>query len=175
MRYLVRVLVFAGVLAAAGASGLEAQARKFFSVGGGLTMPTGDFKNEEEAKNGWMTGVALGTGIGSGNLFVMGSGFYGKSGSDHDEDETHTLTGGTLNLGLMSRGEMARVYGYVGGGLQNYKNNEHEEENGTSALGTAAVGVSVGRGSTRLWVQGGLALNKTASYIPVSAGVSIGF
>jgi hypothetical protein len=175
MRQLSRVFAVAGVLVLAGSVGLEAQARKFVSIGGGLTMPTGDFKNDEEAKSGWMTGAAFGTGIGSGNLFVMASGFYGKNGSDHDEDETSTLAGGTVNLGVMSRGEMARIYGYVGGGLQNYSNNEHQEENGTSVLGNAAVGVNIGRGNTRFWVQGGLAMNKTASYIPVLAGISFGF
>lgn len=175
MLKVVRLMAVAGALMLVASTAAEAQGRKFFSLGGGMTMPTGDFKNDEEAKTGWMTGAALGTGVGSGNLFVMASGFYGKNGSDHDEDETSTLTGGTLNLGLMSRGEMARIYGYVGGGLQNFKNNEHEEDNGTSVLGTAAVGLSIGRGSTRFWVQGGLAMNKTASYIPVMAGVSIGF
>lgn len=175
MRPLFRVLTMAGLLTIVGSVGLEAQSRKWFSFGGGLTVPTGDFKNEEEAKSGWITGAALGTGIGSGNLFVMANGFYGKSGSNHDADESSTLTGGSVNLGVMSRGEMARIYGYVGGGLQNYSNNEHQEENGTSALGNVAVGLSIGRASTRFWVQGGLAMNKTASYIPVMAGVSIGF
>lgn len=175
MRPLSRVFAVAGLLVLAGSVGLEAQSRKFVSLGGGLTMPTGDFKNEEEAKSGWMTGAALGTGIGSGNLFVMASGFYGKNGSDHAEDETTTLTGGTLNVGLMSGGEMVRLYGYAGAGLQHYKNNEHLEDNGTSVLGNAAVGLNIGRGTTRFWVQGGLAMNTTASYIPVLAGISIGF
>lgn len=175
MLRLFRVFAVAGLLVFAGSVSLEAQSRKFVSIGGGLTMPTGDFKNAEEAKSGWMTGAALGTGVGAGNLFVMASGFYGKSGSDHDADETHTLTGGTLNLGMTSPGEMMRVYGYVGAGLQNYKNNEHLEDNGTSVLGNAAVGLNFGRGTTRFWVQGGLALNKTASYIPVLAGISFGF
>ncbi len=175
MRPLSRVFAVAGLLVLAGSVGLEAQSRKFVSLGGGLTMPTGDFKNDEEAKSGWMTGAALGTGIGSGNLFVMASGFYGKNGSDHAEGETTTLTGGTLNVGLMSGGDMVRLYGYAGAGLQNYSNNEHQEENGTSALGNVAVGLSIGRASTRFWFQGGLAMNKTASYIPVLAGISFGF
>lgn len=175
MRKVVRLMAVTGALVLAASTAAEAQGRKWFSVGGGMTMPTGDFKNEKDAKNGWMTGAALGTGIGSGNLFVMAKGFYGKNDSDHHEGETMTLAGGSLNLGLMSRGEMARIYGYVGGGLQSYTNNEHEEDNATGVLGNAAVGLSVGRGATRFWVQGGLAMNKTASYIPVMAGISIGF
>lgn len=168
-------LIALALLVGLTASPAEAQARRFISLGAGLTMPTGDFKNEEEAKSGWMGGFAVGTGLGSGNLFVMASGFYGKNGSDHDEDETITLSGGTVNLGAMSRGASARVYGYVGGGFQNLNNNEHEEDNGTSALGTAAVGLSLGRAATRFWIQAGLAMNKSASYMPVMAGVSFGF
>jgi hypothetical protein len=189
MNHIVRGAALAALFIVAGTSGAQAQeaveSRKFFSVGAGATVPFGDFK--EEAKTGFLTGLGFGSGIGSGNLFLLGTGFYGKNNvaegedDDHGQDEhgedTFSLLGGSVNLGLMGSGEAVRPYGYVGLGMQRVeqKGEDHSDGAENEAFGNAVVGLSIGRGNTRFWIQGGAVLGGEHTYIPISAGVSIGF
>ncbi len=189
MNHFVRGAALAALLIVAGTSGAQAQAttesRKFFSFGAGASVPFGDFK--EEAKTGFLTGLGFGSGIGSGNLFVLGTGFYGKNGMAEHEDDDHghddhaedsfSLLGGALNLGLMGKGEAARPYGYVGLGMQRVqqKGEDHSHGAESEVFGNAVAGLSIGRGNTRFWIQGGAVLGGEHTYMPISAGVSIGF
>lgn len=168
-------LVIGGLTLAAGS--LSAQGRRFVSVGAGATIPTGDYG--EYARTGWLGAAAVGTGVGSGNVFVMGSAFYGRNSHEGTDAGSTSLYGALGHVGLMGPGEAARLYGYVGGGLQVHKYNAPDAlgdygDSETQAMGTAAVGVSVGRSATRFWVQGGIAVGDT-SYLHVLAGVSVGF
>lgn len=189
MNHIVRGAALAALIVVAGTTGAHAQeateSRKFFSFGAGATVPFGDFK--EEAKTGFLTGVGFGSGIGSGNLFLLGTGFYGKNGMAEHEDDDHghddhgedtfSLLGGALNLGLMGSGEALRPYGYVGLGMQRVeqKGEDHDHGAENEAFGNAVVGLSIGRGNTRFWIQGGAVLGGEHTYMPISAGVSIGF
>lgn len=184
MKYIGRGAALAAMLVVVGTSGATAQeapeaagARKFFTVGAGATLPLGDFK--DEGKTGFLTGVGLGSGIGSGNLFVLGSVFYGRNGVSEEGhgDDYFALRGGTVNLGLMGSGVSVRPYGYVGFGVQRVeeKGEDHSHGAENETFGNAAVGLSFGRDSARFWVQGGAVLGGEHSYMPVSAGVSVGF
>lgn len=184
MKCIARGAALAALLLAAGTHGVSAQEareeagpRRFFTVGAGATLPLGEFK--DEGKAGFLTGVGIGSGIGSGNLFLLGSAFYGRNGVSEEghEDDYFALRGGTVNLGLMGSGEGVRPYGYVGLGVQRVeeKGEDHSHGAENETFGNAAVGLSFGRGSTRVWVQGGAVLGGEHAYLPVSAGVSIGF
>lgn len=181
MNHVVRGAALAVLFIVAGTSQAQAQeeaaSRKFFSFGAGATVPLGDFK--EEAKTGFLTGLGFGSGIGSGNLFLLGTGFYGKNGVNEEGhgDDYFALLGGTVNLGLMGSGEGARPYGYLGLGMQRVeeKGEGHSHGAENEAFGNAVVGLSLGRGNTRFWIQGGAVLGGEHTYIPLSAGVSIGF
>jgi len=181
MNHFVRGAALAALLVVAGAAGAHAQeapeSRKFFSFGAGATVPFGDFK--EEAKTGFLTGLGFGSAVGSGNLFLLGTGFYGRNGVSEEghEDDYFALLGGTLNLGLMGSGEAVRPYGYVGLGMQRVeeKGEDHSHGAESEAFGNAVVGLSIGRGNTRFWIQGGAVLGGEHTYMPISAGVSIGF
>lgn len=185
MPRLVRVLALA-LLALVMVTTLgAAQATKFFYLGGGATIPTGDFKDfgaGDGAKTGFMADVGIGTSVGSsGRVFAFADVFYGKNNHD-TADESTTLTGGGVNIGIQSSGTAARVYGYVGAGLQSHKYNPAagESDSETKGFGRGAVGVSLGSGKTTFWaeigmVQGFGADDGNTTYLPLLAGVSIGW
>lgn len=158
-----------------------AQSTKYVYLGGGLTMPSGDFK--DFAKTGWVADVGLGTSLGSsGRVFGFVDVFYGKNDHDTDGDST-TLMGGGANIGIQSTGSSARVYGYAGLGMQNHKFNTDgvgDGESETKPFGRGAVGISLGSGNTTFWaevgmVQGFGADNGNTAYLPIMAGISIGW
>ena len=180
MNHIVRGAALAALLVVAGTSGVQAQQaeepRNFFSFGAGATVPVGDFK--EEAKTGFMTGLGFGAGI-TGNLFVLGTGFYGRNGVNEEghADDYYKLLGGTVNLGLSGSGESVRPYGYAGVGMQRVeeKGEDHTHGAENELFGNAAVGLSFGRGNARFWIQSGAVFGREHSYVPLSAGVSIWF
>lgn len=172
-------LTGAGVLVALVAGDAAAQGRTFLSLGAGATIPTSDYG--DYAKTGWMGGLGVGTAVGSGNMFVMASGFFGKNSHEGEDNSSTTLMGGGANIGMMSSGERARLYGYVGGGLQNHKYNPSGDDEGDSEAKPYAngwVGVSLGSAKARPWIQGGMVMGlggEKTSYFGVMAGISIGW
>lgn len=181
MIHTARGAALAALLVITGTSVANAQEvpekRRFVSLGAGATVPFSDFG--EEGKTGFHTGLGVGSGIGSGKLFVLGTGFYGRNGvaEEGHEDDFFALLGGTLNLGLMGSGEVVRPYGYLGLGVQRVeeKGEAHSHGSENEAFGNVALGLSIGRGNTRFWIQGGAVLGGEHTYVPLSAGFSIGF
>lgn len=175
MRRMLRLVgaVMVAMLALSQAS--AAQTTKFFAIGGGLTVPTGDYK--DYAKTGWVADAALGTNIGSsGKVFGFVDVFYGKNDHDTDGDST-TLMGGGANIGIQSTGSSARVYGYAGIGMQNHKFNSDgagDGESDSQVFGRGAVGISLGSGRTTFWAEVGMIQGDTA-YLPIMAGISFGW
>lgn len=175
----VRVLGAIPMAAAVISGDASAQGSKYLYLGGGATMPIGGYK--EFAKTGWMGSVGLGTSLGSGNMFGFVDGFYGENSHDDVEDESTTLIGGGVNLGLRSAGS-THFYGYVGAGMQNHKYNPAEGEGGseTKPYGRAAVGIGAGSGTVSFWAEVGVLQGfggdgGNTAYLPILAGSSIGW
>lgn len=180
MSRMVHVLALAVLVSWAGAGSAAAQ-NKFLFLGGGLTMPSGDYK--EYAESGFMAGAGVGTSIGSsGKVFGFVDGFYGKNNHDF-EGESTTLMGGGVNVGVQSTGSSARVYGYAGLGMQNHKYNPAGGGDGgseTKPFGRAAVGISLGSGKVTFWAEAGMLQgfggdDGNTAYMPILAGISIGW
>lgn len=164
-----------------GSSTALAQASKFLYVGGGLTMPSGDYK--EYAKSGFLADVGLGTNVGSsGKMFAFVDIIYGKNNHD-DEGDSTTLMGGGANIGIQSTGSSARIYGYAGAGMQQHKYNPSGGGDGgseTKPYGRGAIGVSLGSGNTTFWAEVGMIQgfggdDGNTGYMPIIAGISIGW
>jgi hypothetical protein len=163
----------------------QAQAGKYLYVGGGATLPMGDYKDfggGDGAKTGFMADVGLGTNLGSsGKMFGFVDMFYGKNSHDTD-DESTTLIGGGANIGMQTSGTSSRLYGYVGGGLQSHKYNAAGGVDGgseTNPFARGALGISLGSGNTTFWLEAGYVLGfgdegAKTSYVPLLAGISIG-
>jgi hypothetical protein len=175
-RVIVAALVAALAFAAEGsAQGGETQ----LYLGGGATMPIGDYK--EFAKTGWMASVGLGRTFGSGSVFGFVDGFYGKN-SHETEDESTTLMGGGANIGISMVGAGPRLYGYAGLGMQNHKYNPAGGGDGgseTNPYARGAIGVSVGSGKTTFWAELGMLQGfggdgGNTAFLPIMAGISIG-
>lgn len=147
-------------------------------AGGGATMPMGDYG--DYAKTGFMADVGVGRNFGSGRVFAFADIFYGKNNHE-TEDESTTLTGGGLNIGISSTAMKARPYAYAGLGMQNHKYNPAGGGDGgseTNPYARGAVGVSIGSGKTTIWVEAGLIQgfggdDGNTGYMPVLAGISI--
>lgn len=181
MLRMVRVLSLVLSAACLTAGAAAAQASKFLYVGGGMTMPTGDYK--EYAKSGFMADVGLGTNVGSsGRVFAFADIFYGKNNHEDDDGST-TLMGGGANLGIQSSGSSTRIYGYAGLGMQQHKYNPPGGGDGgseTKPFGRGAVGISLGSGNTTFWAEIGMIQgfggdDGNTAYMPILAGISIGW
>lgn len=175
------VRVLGAVLVAATIIGAEASAQgsKYLYLGGGATIPMGDYK--EFAKTGWMGSIGLGTSLGSGNMFAFVDGFYGKNSHEGVADESTTLLGGGVNLGIRTSG-VTHLYGYAGAGMQNHKYNPAVGEGAseTKPYGRAAVGVGTGSGRVSFWAELGVLQGfggdgGNTAYLPILAGISIGW
>jgi hypothetical protein len=148
-------------------------------LGGGATVPMGDYG--DYAKTGYMASVGVGRDFGSGRVFAFVDGFYGKN-SHETEDESTTLIGGGANIGISTTGSSPRFYAYGGLGLQNHKFNPAGGGDGgseTNPYGRGAVGISLGNGSTTFWIEVGMLQGfggdgGNTGYLPLLAGVSIG-
>lgn len=91
---------------------LEAQ---FIFVGGGLTIPTGDFG--DFADTGWMTTGGFGVDIGESGLAAGVEGFYGQSSEEVGEADVDLY--GAMGFLLYRVGNPARVgpYLFAGAGI----------------------------------------------------------
>jgi hypothetical protein len=147
-------------------------------VGGGATVPIGDYK--EYAKTGFLADAGIGRTFGSGRVFAFADVFYGRN-SHETADESTTLLGGGANVGLSSTAGTVRPYAYVGLGMQNHKYNPAGGGDGgseTKPYGRGAVGLSLGSGKTTFWVEAGLIQgfggdDGNTGYLPIQAGISI--
>lgn len=187
MLRMLRVLCAVGLLTIGAVSGASAQS-KFFSVGLGATMPSGDFG--EYANTGWMASAGVGSGIGSGNMFISGNVFMGKNAHDAgdlDEDVgSTTLTGVGANVGMMTSGAM-KFYGQVGIGMMQHKYNPPEQFEGecddcsdTKMYFGGAVGALFGSGKKQFFAQAGLMSRSGdegdgTQFLTISAGLRFGF
>lgn len=146
-------------------------------AGGGATVPIGDYG--DYAKTGFLADAGVGRTFGSGRVFAFADIFYGKN-THETTDESTSLLGGGVNIGISSTASTVRPYAYAGLGMQNHKFNPAGGGDGgseTKAFGRGAVGVSLGAGKTTFWIEAGLIQGfggdgGNTGYVPIQAGVS---
>ncbi len=160
---------------------LQAQHSGFAYAGGGMTIPTGDFKNFDMAKPGWTATGGIGVNL-TKSVRVEAEGWYGSNKYNDGTGDRADLLAGLATVGYEFSPE-AKGSPYVlgGGGLMNRK---EVFATGTSASVTKpALTGGVGyvyelSKGTHLWVEGRYAHMLTtsgATIIPITAGLSFNF
>ena len=92
-----RLMIAAVILFLAGALPSLAEAQMGVFLGGGMTIPQGDYA--EYAKTGYILGGGLHTYVGESGFGLFAEGFYGSNGHDEhevDPDEKTNIYGGYI-------------------------------------------------------------------------------
>lgn len=183
----VLVLTLALLLPTAG------QAQAFLFLGGGATLPTGDFG--KYAGTGWMLGGGVGFPVGDKGLMVGAEGFYGaNSHDDYTPGEFLDGQGGSSDrtdlygaAGVVAYrfGDMAKpglyVLGLAGLMVHKYVPATGSGDSSTGFLYGAGAGVEIPLSKVNLWFEGRWQAagysegndSETTSLFGLFAGISI--
>ncbi len=157
----------------AGASAANAQ---YVFVGGGASIPIGDFK-DAGGKTGWAVQTGVGYDIGSKGLFVEAEGFYGSHGYSDSDAKTKPLTVlGAVGYSFMP-GKKVSPYVIAGAGIMSVKNSvggESHTESEFAYSGAAGLGFNLNP-TVHMWIEGRLLGTKDAKMIPVMLGFTFNF
>lgn len=175
------VLAVLAVASLAGAGSLAAQGVRF-GVGGGLLLPTGDYKNGDKA--GFLAGA-------DGTYWLAGQqiGIRLDASYSQTSEKSGVLAHKTKMIGglaevvyaFMTPSDQVRPYVLGGVGLFNVKlsaGGADTSETKVAFGGGAGVAFKIGAGSTRLFVEGRYtsvkAFDTTLPFLGVKAGVRFG-
>ena len=163
-----------GALAiSAGASRAEAQ--NFF-IGGGPTMPMGDFN--DYAKMGYILTAGLGVDIGKKGMFAEAEFWYGSNKHEFAGDKTNIMAGfGALGYSFMPA---KKVSPYILGGAGFLSHRFRSEsvpadnENESKFAYTGAFGLIFKLSpKASFWVEGRYIGSEFTKLVPLTAGFSI--
>ena len=171
-------IVGAVALLLAGFSGTaNAQARGYLQLGGGVSIPVGDFK-DAGAKTGWLGQVAGGITAPGGVLGGRISGSYIRHGVELS-DEHLRIVGAMADLTVSPKmtGKLA-PYVLAGVGFQNGKSSLAGSEGSTKFAWNAGAGLSARAGSVGVFVEGRFLSIRTegssTNVIPITVGIRLG-
>ena len=172
MRAIVGAAMLGTVLVA---GSLAAQSRGHVQLGGGVSIATGDFK-DDGAKTGWVIQVAPGIMAPSGVIGGRVNGTFAKHNFEGTTDNLRILGAmGDLLFAPRMSGK-AGVYVLAGVGFQNGKVTGAESE--TKFAWNAGAGLRLSAGSIGIYVEGRfLSINTEGgktNTIPITAGVKLG-
>jgi opacity protein-like surface antigen len=176
MKRILTSVVAAGLALAVSAHGAQAQSINF-GVGGGLTIPTGDFKTG--FKTGWHGIANIGYSM-PGGIGLRGDFYYGQNNLKSALGSGKVkLAGGLANL-TYSFGGAAMVHPYLIGGAGMF--NAKADPGGASSTKfawAAGGGLKFKAGTdSNIFVEGRYVSVSTSgsktNFIPVSAGISFG-
>jgi len=172
MRGMFGAVVVGAVLSMGLAGSASAQARGAVTLGGGVNMPIGNFK--DAVKLGWLGQVTGGVSFGDGMLGVRVDGTYGQN--------SEKGTGGGKFKILSAMGDVVvspKVQGNVGpyilagAGFANGKDGSSE----TKFAWNAGAGVHAGAGKVGFYVEARFLQVRhsdgSSNMIPITAGVRI--
>jgi len=152
---------------------------QYVFLGGGASIPNGDFK--DEAKTGWMAQAGVGYDIAAvKGLWVEAEGFYGsnKHKAPDDGDKTN-LFAGIAALGYSFTPD-SKVSPYVlaGAGILNHKfvpaTGTSESESKFAYSGAVGIGYNASS-SVHVWLEGRVLGSKSSRVIPISLGFTYNF
>ena len=183
MRGLRSVVVGAILMATVGAAPAVAQAK--FSLGGGLTLPLGDF--DEFAGTGWHGLAAIGFQPADFPVGFQIDGMYQRFGIDdvpEDFDVGFQIIQGTANIVYtFTTAEESTFHPYLIGGV-GYYNQKATGDDAGDVDSEGDIGLNGGAGfdfqlgSVGLFIEGRFhnifADDESVNFIPISAGIRLG-
>lgn len=157
----------------------QAQANPFIFIGGGITIPMGDFG--DLAKSGWMATGGFGVSVGTGKLAIGGEGYYGRNSHDGPSEDATNLIGGAAWLAYRL-GQPGRVAPYVIGSAgflaADFDPEDPADDVNTDTefawSGGAGVDIPLS-GSVSLYIEGRYMARGDVRFIPIFAGLSFSF
>lgn len=165
-----------------GAHTAEAQQGLMFGVGGGATIPLGNF--DDVAKTGWHGMAVVGYNSPSSPVGFRVDGLYGENDFDASGGKTKLAGGLASAIYAFSTGGKARPYLIGGAGLFNVKasvnvggNTVEDSETKFAAGGGLGLAFPIGSDS-RLFLEGRYVSvftdTRSTSFIPLTVGVTFG-
>lgn len=154
-----------------------AQNKPFYFLGGGLTVPTGDYGTY--AKTGWMLdgGVGVPTGA-DGKIWFGGDAMFGVNNHEGDAGDKTTLYGAHGNVGYQFVPNALSPYVYGTAGLLVHKyspgDSGFESSSDTEFAWGGAAGISAPMGGASFWVEARFVSRGDTRFIPLMVGVSFG-
>lgn len=169
----------AAVLLLLNPSAGQAQANPFIFLGGGITIPMGDF--DDAAKSGWMGTAGFGVSVGTGKLAIGAEGYYGRNSFDGPSEDAMNFVGGAAWLAYRL-GQPGRVAPYLIGSLGFLAANFDPElpandvNTDTELAWSGGAGVDIPLSSSvSLYVEGRYMGRGDIKLIPIFAGLSFSF
>lgn len=179
MKRIVSVVIAAGAVMMLATTSAHAQVS--LGVGGGVTLPLGDFK--DVAKTGWHGVANVGYDMPSG-LGVRGDFFYGQNSFKGNADGKTKLAGGLGNL--VYNFKSASVQPYVIGSI-GFMNVKGEASAGGLTFSGSETKIAFGGGAglkfkagtdSHIFVEGRYITVNTSdnnvNFIPITVGISFG-
>ena len=181
MRRLVAGLLVTGLMSAA-AVPASAQARGYVGLGGGLSIPTGDFG--DSFKMGWLGQLIAGITAPSGRFGGRIDGMYARHSLDDVDEGSTTMLGANGDLVFSPGSADARVRPYLLGGVGFYnvkgEVGDVEFDGVTDFAYNFGAGIRFGGGGGRMsfFVEGRYISIQTegssTGFIPISVGIRWG-
>ena len=157
-----------------------------YGVGAGLLLPAGDYYSQD--KMGWIVGADITYWLASASIAIRAEGSYSRTGEKQGacclSDHAIAMAGGLLDVvyAFGSTADQIRPYLVAGVGLYNWRLSVPgfipSSETRLGLGGGAGVAYKVGRGSTRLFLEGKVT-NVTVNgvyyvSIPIRVGLRFG-
>jgi len=175
MRRILQAVVAGAAAATLVSTTAQAQAAAIV-LGGGATVPIGDYG--DYAKTGWMGVGGVVVPIGDQGLFVGGEFLYGSNKHDDGTGDKTNLYGGLAGLGYRV-GDRSKpgvfFFGLAGGLNHQYKPGSSTESSSNEwkfAFGGGG-GFDIPVGKASIWVQGRIISRSDTKFIPILAGITI--
>jgi len=176
-------LMLVGLISIAGAGSLSAQGVRF-GIGGGLVMPTGDYKTAD--KMGWLVGADATYWLMGAPVGIRLDAQYSQTSHKNGVDGNSKIIGGMGELVYAFGTNKAQVRPYILGGigLFNVKVTSPSFGIDTSVTkvgfgGGAGLAFKMGAGGTRFFVEGKFVSVSTGggsntTFLPIRAGFRFG-
>jgi len=149
-----------------------ASAQSIF-VGGGVTIPSGDYG--DYAKTGWIADAGVTFDIGEQGLWVYGEGFYGSNKHDDDSGDKTNVYGAMGGVGYeFDTGGSLGIYVFGGAGLMvhQYKPDTGDSDSESKFGYEGGAGVDFPLGDRiGLWVEGRFMGSKDTNFFGILAGL----
>jgi len=175
------VLAVLAVVCLAGVGGVSAQGARF-GIGGGLLIPTGDYKNGDKA--GWLASVDGTYWLAGNQIGIRLDASYSQTSEKSGvlAHKTKMIGGlGEIVYAFMTPADQLRPYVFGGVGVFNVKLSAAGGDTSATKVGFgggAGFAFKVGAGSTRVFVEGRYTSVKvygaTLPFIGVKAGLRFG-
>jgi len=157
-----------------------------YGVGAGLLLPVGDYHSLDKA--GWIAGADVTYWLPSGSIAIRAEGSYSRTGQKQGacclSDHTIAMAGGLVDVvyAFGNTADQIRSYLIAGVGFYNWRLSAPgftpSSETKLGVGGGAGVAYKVGRGSTRLFLEGkvtSITVNGVSYVsIPIRVGLRFG-